>query len=157
MSDLLFSHGFNRSDTQLSRSDIQSLLPALLYTIENPGCARQSPPSRAKTFLQVWVVGVVVIIIIKLIHLITFSLVGDHCLSLTSIGLLKSLANPKPADSLDQDPAASIKFRLWLGLGFNAFTCGIMLGTIIFHLIPHVRLTEGTSDDPFLSFVVIDL
>ena len=168
MSDLLFSHGYNRSDTQLSPSDIQSLLPAILSTVENPGCARQSPPSRAKTFSQgrimslsstqrlyrhplllVWILGVILIVVMKLIHLITFSVVGEHCLSLTSVGLSKSLANP--TEATDHERSVSIKSRLWLGLGFNAFTCGIMLGTIIFHLIPHVRDPDHTSDDLSLA------
>jgi hypothetical protein len=77
---------------------------------------------------------------IKLIHLLIFSIAGDHCLFLTSVSISESLSNQS---ELRENPKVnirfpSLKYRLWLGLGFNAFTCGLMLGTIIYHLIPHV-------------------
>jgi hypothetical protein len=71
----------------------------------------------------------------KLIHFVTFFIAGDHCLSLTSLGISKTLSKQSDATTVRVPP---LKYRLWLGLGFNAFTCGVMLGTIIYHLIPHV-------------------
>jgi hypothetical protein len=74
--------------------------------------------------------------VIKLIHLVVFFIAGNHCLSLTSNGIAeKDLSNE---NSTVHIRLPSLKFRLWLGLGFNAFTCGLMLGTAIYHLIPHV-------------------
>ncbi len=64
-----------------------------------------------------------------------FFIAGDHCLSLTSNGISKNVSNE---NSTVHIRVPSLKYRLWLGLGFNAFTCGLMLGTIIYHLIPHV-------------------
>lgn len=49
--DLLDAHGYNRSHLQLSVNDIQSLLPALLYSVINPGCEPRSPPSKRQPFL----------------------------------------------------------------------------------------------------------
>ena len=49
MSDLLAAHGY-KNDGQLSVDDVRSLLPAILYSVENPGCARQSPPSQSYSF-----------------------------------------------------------------------------------------------------------
>lgn len=85
--------------------------------------------------------GLILVAVIKLIHVVIFFVSGDHCLSLTSAGVSKSLTDDRDPRTDDgettvRDP--TLKFRLWLGLGFNAFTCGIMLGTIIYHLIPHV-------------------
>jgi hypothetical protein len=88
------------------------------------------------SYTLVWIIGFILIAIIKLIHLITFSVVGEHRLSLTSIGLEKILS--RSSESTDNNPSLSLISRLWLGLGFNAFTCGLMLGTIIYHFIPHV-------------------
>ncbi|UJR26499.1 hypothetical protein I4U23_007826 [Adineta vaga] len=36
-----------------------------------------------------------------------------------------------------------VGYHLWLGLGFNAFTCGLILGTISYHLIPHIYETPN--------------
>lgn len=51
-SDLLYAHGYNRNESHLSLTDVQSLLPAILYSIENPGCSRQSPPSKSNSFFD---------------------------------------------------------------------------------------------------------
>lgn len=40
----MHAHGFNDTNVLLTIQDIQTVLPALLYTIENPGCQRQSLP-----------------------------------------------------------------------------------------------------------------
>jgi hypothetical protein len=37
---------------KLSVSDIKSLLPAVLYTIENPGCTRAVPPIKQSSFIN---------------------------------------------------------------------------------------------------------
>ena len=78
--------------------------------------------------------------IIKLIHLVIFFIDGDYCSSLTSMSISKMLSNQNETenDSTVHVRSRSIKFRLWLGLGFNSLTCGLLLGTIIYHLIPHV-------------------
>jgi hypothetical protein len=73
---------------------------------------------------------------IKLIHFFIFLLAGDYCLSLNSNEASKEFLNENSTVHIH---SPSIKYRLWLGLGLNAFTCGLMLGTIIYHLIPHVR------------------
>jgi hypothetical protein len=85
--------------------------------------------------ILVWIIGLILVVIIKLIHLVIFFIAGDHCLSLNSNEISKNLSNE---NSTVHIRSSSLKFRLWLGLGFNAFTCGLMLGTTIYHLIPHV-------------------
>lgn len=90
--------------------------------------------------ILVWILGIILVVLIKLIHLLIFFIAGDHCLSLTSSSISKSLSEQS---DLRENPKVnirfpSLKYRLWLGLGFNAFTCGLMLGTVIYHLIPHV-------------------
>lgn len=137
MSDLLVAHGFNKSDLHLSRDDLQSLLPSMLYSIENPGCQRRSPLLKTYPFVLLWIGGLIVLIVLKLIHLIVFALLGEHCLSLTSATLTKTLSNAREPLA-EQNRPLPLKYRLWLGLGFNAFTCGLMSGTAIYHLIPHV-------------------
>jgi hypothetical protein len=72
----------------------------------------------------------------KLIHLIIFFVAGNHSSALTSGGISKTISNH--ADKAHEIQFPSTKYHLWLGLGFNAFTCGIILGTISYHLIPHV-------------------
>jgi hypothetical protein len=76
----------------------------------------------------------------KLIHLIIFFLAGDHSSALTSGGISQTLSTHTEnlRNSIDEIDFPSIKYHLWLGLGFNAFTCGILLGTVVYHLIPHV-------------------
>jgi hypothetical protein len=76
----------------------------------------------------------------RLIHLIVFFIAGDHCSALTSSGISKTISNhiENTQNSPDEISFPPIKYHLWLGLGFNAFTCGIILGTTIYHLIPHV-------------------
>jgi hypothetical protein len=76
----------------------------------------------------------------KLIHLLIFFFAGDHSFALTSGGISRTLSNhvEKMQNSPDEVRFPPIKYHLWLGLGFNAFTCGIILGTVIYHLIPHV-------------------
>lgn len=64
-----------------------------------------------------------------------FFLTSQHCLSLNSNNILND-------DSTVHIRSPSLKYRLWLGLGLNAFTCGLMLGTIIYHLIPHVYIRK---------------
>ena len=86
---------------------------------------------------SVWILGLLLVFMIKSIHFFVFFLAGDHCLSLNSNEASKELSNNK---STVHTRSPSIKFRLWLGLGLNAFTCGVMLGTVIYHLIPHVRI-----------------
>ncbi|CAM2726371.1 unnamed protein product [Rotaria socialis] len=137
--DLLYAHGFNKSNAKLSIHDVQSLLPAILYSIENPGCERKSLQSKSNSFFDVWILGLILVISIKLIHIFIFFIAGDHCLSLTSVGVSKSIYDAHDTgDAATNVRHPSLKYRLWLGLGFNAFTCGIMLGTIIYHLIPHI-------------------
>ncbi|CAF4749638.1 unnamed protein product [Rotaria sp. Silwood1] len=138
-SDLLYAHGYNRTNVQLSINDIQSLLPAILYSIENPG---------------LWILGLIVVIVIKLIHVIIFFIGGDHCLSLTSVSVSKTLSEE---NGTRDNTKTTIRFppliyRLWLGLGFNAFTCGLMLGTIIYHLIPHIYEVPNESFDYIYLF-----
>jgi hypothetical protein len=82
-------------------------------------------------FFSVWIFGLLLVFIIKLIHFVIFLLGGDHCLSFNS-------NESSNENSTVHIHSPSIKYRLWLGLGLNAFTCGLMLGTIIYHLIPHV-------------------
>ena len=48
----------------------------------------------------------------------------------------------RPSEPVVNVRSPSLKYRLWLGLGFNAFTCGLMLGIIIYHLIPHVSCVD---------------
>ncbi|CAF1168709.1 unnamed protein product [Rotaria sp. Silwood1] len=153
-SDLLYAHGYNRTNVQLSINDIQSLLPAILYSIENPGCIRQAPQSKSNSFFDVWILGLIVVIVIKLIHVIIFFIGGDHCLSLTSVSVSKTLSEE---NETRDNTKTTIRFppliyRLWLGLGFNAFTCGLMLGTIIYHLIPHIYEVPNESFDYIYLF-----
>ncbi|CAF5131214.1 unnamed protein product [Rotaria sp. Silwood1] len=153
-SDLLYAHGYNRTNVQLSINDIQSLLPAILYSIENPGCIRQAPQSKSNSFFDVWILGLIVVIVIKLIHVIIFFIGGDHCLSLTSVSVSKTLSEE---NGTRDNTKTTIRFppliyRLWLGLGFNAFTCGLMLGTIIYHLIPHIYEVPNESFDYIYLF-----
>jgi hypothetical protein len=84
-----------------------------------------------------WIFGLISIVIMKLIYLIVFFIVGHHSSALTSTGISKTISN-HVENSPDEISFPSIKYHLWLGLGFNAFTCGIILGTTIYHLIPHV-------------------
>lgn len=137
MSDLLLAHNFNKSDLHLSRDDLQTLLPSILYSIENPGCQRRSPLIKTYPFLLLWIGGFLLLIVLKSIHFIVFFLLGEHCLSLTSATLTKSLTN-RDESATQRNRTLPLKYRLWLGLGFNAFTCGLMSGTVIYHLIPHV-------------------
>ncbi|CAF1072477.1 unnamed protein product [Rotaria sordida] len=147
--DLLHAHGYNRTNIKLSITDVQSLLPAILYTIENPGCARQALVSKSNSFFDVWILGLIVVIVIKLIHVTIFFIGGNHCLSLTSVGVSKTLSeeNGTRDDKTTTIRFPPLKYRLWLGLGFNAFTCGLMLGTIVYHLIPHIYEVPNESFD----------
>jgi hypothetical protein len=82
----------------------------------------------------------IIISIIKLIHLLIFFVTGDHCLTLASGSISKPTSKQ---NDIEESPTIrirypSLKYRLWLGLGLNSFTCGLMLGTIIYHLVPHV-------------------
>lgn len=72
--------------------------------------------------LSVWILGISFLLLIKFIHCIVFFIIGHDCFLFHS-----------------KENSPLIKYRLWLGLGLNAFTCGLMLGTSIYHLIPHVR------------------
>ncbi len=77
----------------------------------------------------------------KLIHIVIFFIAGDHSSALTSGGISRtlSLQAENTRNSIeDEVEFLPIKYYLWLGLGFNAFTCGIILGTVIYHLLPHV-------------------
>jgi hypothetical protein len=87
-----------------------------------------------------WIIGLAFVVIMKIIHLIIFYIAGDHSSALTSSGISRTIANhvENTQNSSDEISFPPIKYHLWLGLGFNAFTCGIILGTIIYHLIPHV-------------------
>lgn len=78
----------------------------------------------------------------KVIHLLIVFLAGDHASALTSNGITQTLSThtENNRNSIEEIRFSSIKSHLWLGLAFNAFTCGILLGTVIYHLIPHVRL-----------------
>lgn len=73
--------------------------------------------------------------------MIIFSIAGDQFSSLSSANTSKSMPNQqvRRQNSTISIRYPPLKYRLWLGLGFNAFTCGLMLGTIIYHLIPHVE------------------
>jgi hypothetical protein len=76
----------------------------------------------------------------KSIHLLIFFVVGDHLSALTSRGISKTLSDHSDhqQNATDEIHFPPIKYHLWLGLGFNAFTCGIILGTVVYHLIPQV-------------------
>lgn len=159
---MLYAHGYNPKNLNLSKHDLQLLLPAILNTVENPGCERQLPPVkrypllnsesnllsfdlyRPFLFYLEWVFGILLILFMKLIHFLVFSLSGEHSSALTTSGINRTLSNH--AEAL-KNPSADIrlppiKYHLWLGLGFNAFTCGIILGTVIYHLIPHVKTND---------------
>ncbi len=86
--------------------------------------------------ILVWILGLIIIGMMKLIHLIIFFIAGNHSSALTSGGI--SNHADKTQNATDEIQFPSTKYHLWLGLGFNAFTCGIILGTISYHLIPHV-------------------
>ncbi|CAF0895566.1 unnamed protein product [Adineta steineri] len=151
-SDLLSAHGYyNKTDIKLNREDIKALLPAILYSIENPGCARKSISTTPYSLFNLWIFGVIIIICIKAVHLLIFSISGDHCSSLTSSNISKATTTTDQND-IPQIPVVnirppSVKYRLWLGLGLNSFTCGLMLGTIIYHLIPHIYEVPNESFD----------
>ena len=68
----------------------------------------------------VWMLGVLLIVVMKGVHFLAF-LVARH-------------AQHGNADKQRR----SVKHRLWLQLCSNAFTSGLILGTIVYHLIPHV-------------------
>ena len=91
--------------------------------------------SRQFRFL-VWILGLIVIFLIKLIHLLIFAIIGDRCLLINSVHNSKNDSHENPIIRIR---SSSLKYRLWLGLCLNSFTCGVMLGTTIYHLIPHVR------------------
>lgn len=78
----------------------------------------------------------------KVLHLIIIFIAGHHSSALTSGGISRTIShhneNNHHHHSHDEISYPPIKYHLWLGLSFNAFTCGIILGTIIYHLIPHV-------------------
>ncbi|UJR22577.1 hypothetical protein I4U23_025624 [Adineta vaga] len=148
-SDLLAAHGYDKSDVNLSLTDIQSLLPAILYSIENPGCSRKSLSSTSYSFFSVWVLGLIIIFTIKLIHLLIFSTVGDRCLliNLNSNSKITFSQNDSHESPIINIHSSSLKYRLWLGLGLNSFTCGLMLGTTIYHLIPHIYEVPNENFD----------
>ena len=69
---------------------------------------------------SVWMLGVILIVVMKGVHLLIF-LVARHA-----------------QRSNAEKQLRSVKHRLWLHLCSNAFTSGLILGTIVYHLIPHV-------------------
>ncbi|CAF0974422.1 unnamed protein product [Adineta ricciae] len=144
-SDLLLAHGYNTTNLSLSANDLETLLPGVLYSIENPGCKRQLPPTSLYEFFDVWIFGLICIVIIKAVHCIIFLVTGNHTLALTSEGLARSLSNQTPptCTPMDEVRLSPVKYHIWLGLGFNAFTCGLILGTISYHLIPHIYETPN--------------
>lgn len=87
-----------------------------------------------------WIFGLIVLLILKALHLIIIYVAGDHSSALTSGGISRTISNhvESTQNSPDEVSFPPNKYHLWLGLGFNAFTCGIILGTIMYHLIPHV-------------------
>ena len=94
----------------------------------------------------------------KLIHFIVFSLSGEHSSALTSDGITRTLSTHaealrNPSEDVRVPP---VKYHLWLGLGFNAFTCGIILGTVIYHLIPHVR-SENEEEIEIYLFLFLQI
>ena len=68
-------------------------------------------------------------------HLIIFFGFGKHLSALNFHGMSKTITNENNTDEVH---FVSTRYHVWLGLGFNAFTCGISLGTVIYHLIPQV-------------------
>ena len=66
--------------------------------------------------------------------------VGDHSSALTSGGISQTISThaENNRNSMEETRFPPIKYHLWLGLVFNALTCGILLGTVTYHLIPHV-------------------
>ncbi|CAF1496238.1 unnamed protein product [Adineta ricciae] len=143
-SDLLIAHGYDKSDVNLSISDLQSLLPAILYTTQNPGCSRKSLPTSLYSLFSVWILGLIVIFLIKLIHLLIFAIIGDRCLLINSVHNSKNDSHENPIIRIR---SSSLKYRLWVGLCLNSFTCGLMLGTAIYHLIPHIYAVPNENFD----------
>jgi hypothetical protein len=72
----------------------------------------------------------------KFVHLIIFFGFGNHLSALTSHGMSTTI--PNHGENTNEVHFPPTKYHVWLGLGFNAFTCGIILGTVIYHLIPQV-------------------
>ncbi|CAF1248062.1 unnamed protein product [Adineta steineri] len=153
-SDLLYAHGYNRTNLNLSINDIKSLLPALLYSVENPGCKRQLPPTKPYPFFDIWIFGLIFIVAMKFIHLIIFFISGNHSSVLTSGGLARAILNhaDNVEPSTDEVRFSPVKYHLWLGLSFNAFTCGIILGTVSYHLIPHIY--EVPNEDFSYTYIL---
>jgi len=145
--------------------------------VENSGCERQLPPTKQYpllnrdfhfaeflffflvcAFISGWVSCILLILFMKLIHFIVFSLSGEHSSALTSNGITRTLSThaealKNPSEDVRVPP---VKYHLWLGLAFNAFTCGIILGTVIYHLIPHVR-NENEEEIENCLFAFADL
>lgn len=94
----------------------------------------------------------------KVIQLLTFFISGNHSSALTTRGISRTLSNhaEMTQNTTDNIPAPPVKKHLWLGLAFNAFTCGVILGTVIYHLIPHVE-RKIKIDFVYNSFVFEDL
>lgn len=89
-------------------------------------------------FSIVWLFGVIFLLFAKFAHLLNVYIIGDKCES-THIH-----NDASQTENLDKNIKADVRFssekyRLWFSLGFNAFNCGLMLGTIIYHLIPQVK------------------
>jgi hypothetical protein len=79
-------------------------------------------------------------VIMKLFHAVIFYFCSDRPALLTFVAL--SETGDCPPNSTDKSSASCVRYHLWLCLSLNAFTCGVMLGTIVYHLIPHVRLAD---------------
>lgn len=93
----------------------------------------------------------------KIIHLVIVYKAGEHSSALTSGGISRMISThtENSRNSFEEISHPPIKNHLWLGLGFNAFTCGILLGTVIYHLIPQVRSMDGILT--VLSLIIEDL
>lgn len=87
-----------------------------------------------------WILGFIALVVMKLIHLLIIFMAGNHSSALTSGGISRTISThtENNGNSIAEISFPPIKYHLWLGLGFNAFTCGILLGTVIYHLIPQV-------------------
>jgi hypothetical protein len=121
---------------ELTINDIESLLPAVFYSVYNPGCQRQPPPRQhgssingTKTILTFDLKKPIIVCLCFLVRMLDLGLLlltKFICLIIFFIDSANALFS-------------SVKYHHWCRLAFNAFTCGLMLGTFIYHLIPHVR------------------
>lgn len=94
--------------------------------------------SECFVFSIVWLFGVIFLLFAKFTHLLSICILNGRCTS-------DAVDNTSSRnDNLNQSTKlhalfSSVNYYLWFSLGINSFTCGLMLGTIIYHLIPQVN------------------